>query len=449
MTKKHYFCLNLNTVRMPKKSIHLITLGCSKNLVDSENLLSQLRYHGFKVQHNAQNNSSHTVIINTCGFIHDAKTEAIETILAYTEAKKQGKIKRLFVMGCLSQRYRVELQGEIPEVDAFFGINELPDILQALRSSYLPDLITQRQITTPSHYAYLKIAEGCNRRCAFCIIPQIRGAYRSRTIESLLEESRYLITHGVKELILVAQDLSYYGYDLYQEFKLPELLDSLSQLDGLKWIRLHYTYPNNFPKEILTLMRERDNICLYLDMPFQHISDPVLKAMRRGHTSRESKELIRHIRQKVPGIALRTTLMVGFPGETEDDIVQLEDFVQQTHFDRLGVFTYSHEEDTFAHKQYQDHIPEDIKQERATRIMELQQDIAMQLNQKFVGQNLEVVIDEQDADFYYGRSQFDSPEVDNSILIAKQQANLQIGEFYPVKITQADSYDLYGELDQS
>ncbi len=434
-----------NPLMNNKKSIKIITLGCSKNLVDSEVIATQLKAGKFRIMHEKEENPADIVIINTCGFIADAKEESINTILSYTEAKNLGKIKALYVMGCLSERYKKELPKEIPEVDAWFGVNDMKLILQQLNIRFRDDLITQRDISTPDHYAYLKIAEGCNRKCAFCAIPLIRGKFHSISTEIILQEARHLVNKGVKELLLIAQDLSYYGYDLNKKFQLPDLVRSLSQIPDLDWIRLHYAYPVNFPLEILDVMKQRPQVCNYLDIPFQHISDKVLKSMHRGHTRKNSLELIQKIRNKVPDVALRTTLLTGFPGETDKDFQQLLDFVKETRFDRLGVFTYSQEEGTYAARHFTDNIPEDIKQERANEIMKLQQEIAQELNNEKIGKNVKVLIDRQESEYFVGRTQYDSPEVDNEVLIDKNPT-IKPGKFYTIYIYSAGPFDLFGTI---
>ncbi len=425
------------------KNISVITLGCSKNLVDSEVLLGQIGTAGLNIVNDP--NRAGTVIINTCGFIQDAKQESIDTILHYVRAKEEGKIKELFVMGCLSERYRRELESEIKEVDAYFGVNELNDITGRLGFETRKDLLGERLLTTPSHYAYFKISEGCDRKCSFCSIPQIRGAHKSRDMDELFKEAEYLSKKGVRELILIAQDLSYYGIDLYKEQKLRELLNGLVSISGLDWIRLHYTYPNNFPADILPLMASEDKICRYIDIPLQHINDNVLKIMRRGSSRKSTIDLIDRIREEVPGVALRTTLLVGHPGEGEKEFNELKDFVREMRFDRLGLFTYSHEEGTWGYNHYKDDIPEELKQARGEEIMDMQQGISGELNRLKLGKKFRAIIDRTEGEYYIARTEFDSPEVDNEVLILKKGNKLDIGSFYNIRINEASEYDLFGE----
>ncbi|MBE0637643.1 MAG: 30S ribosomal protein S12 methylthiotransferase RimO [Bacteroidales bacterium] len=426
-----------------QNSISIITLGCSKNLVDSEVLMRQLQSGGMQVAHNPEEVNADKVIINTCGFINDAKEESIETILSFARAKKEGSIKELYVMGCLSERYRKDLENEIPEVDGFFGVAEFPAILRSIGVDYRKELLGERIITTPSHYTYLKISEGCDRKCAFCAIPLIRGKHRSKTIEELTEEVRFLASNGVKELMIIAQDSTYYGLDIYGKRKLPELLEKLSEVSGIEWIRLHYAYPAGFPMEVLDVMRSSSKICNYIDIPVQHISEPILKAMKRGHTGRQTLQLIQKFRKAIPDIAIRTSIIVGFPGETKDHFSELKAFVAEAQFERLGVFTYSHEENTPAFKQ-KDNVHAAIKKQRAAQLMELQEQISFQLNQDKVGKIMKVIIDRNEGGYWVGRSQYDSPEVDNEILIP-EQFHLRQGNFYPIKISSAEAFDLYGE----
>jgi ribosomal protein S12 methylthiotransferase len=427
---------------MKKHHVNIITMGCSKNLVDSEVLMKQLNLNGVLVDHEGERDDYNTIIINTCGFIHDAKEESIDKILAYVEAKENGSIENLFVTGCLSERYKDDLRKEIPEVDKFFGVNDLTEILNTLKFQYSEKHEHQRIVSTPSHYAFLKIAEGCNRTCSFCAIPLIRGKYMSRTIDSLYDEALKLSNEGIKELLVIAQDTSYYGYDLYKKYALPELVSKISSIDSLEWIKLHYLYPNNFPLEILDLMQNKSNICKYLDLPFQHVSDNMLERMRRNFTKEQSYELINTIREKVPDIHLRTTFMTGFPGETEQDFKELVDFIEKTKFERLGVFTYSNEEDTFAYSNYKDEIPLELKNERAEILMDIQRNISLELNRMKIGQKLKVIIDEESDGQYIGRTAFDSPEVDGTVIIDSFK-ELHIGEFYNVIINSVDEYDLY------
>lgn len=425
------------------KKVNVVTLGCSKNLVDSEQLMKQLNANSFEVIHDS-NEPTEAVIINTCGFIGDAKEESINTILQYCLAKKQGLIKRLFVIGCLSERYADDLRKEIPEVDSYFGTKDLKKILAALDAEYKRDLLDERIVTTPSHTAYLKLAEGCDRTCAFCAIPLIRGRHESESMETLLQRAKNLVAGGTKELILISQDLSYYGLDLYKKRRLADLLRMLSDESGAEWIRLHYTYPSDFPEDILPVMRERSNICSYLDIPLQHVSTNMLKKMRRNITKEQTVSLIDRIREQVPGIALRTTLLVGHPGETDAEFEELYQYIQSAKFDRLGVFQYSHEEDTYAFKYYTDEISEAVKEQRANRIMELQQGISFDLNTDRIGKTFKTLIDRSENGYFVGRTEYDSFEVDNEVYIKTE--GLQVGNFYDVKITDADDYDLTGVL---
>lgn len=426
------------------KKVNIITLGCSKNLVDSERLARQLAAINYKVVFDS-NSYANIVIINTCGFIHDAKQESIDTILQAIQAKEAGKIEHVYVIGCLSERYADELRKEIPEVDTYFGNHGFIDILKELHSDANKSIIHERLVSTPKHIAYLKIAEGCNRSCAFCAIPVIRGAHISETIENLVSEASYLQSLGVKELSLISQDLSYYGFDLYKKNALSDLLQKLIQIKGLEWIRLHYLYPNNFPLDVLELMQQSPQICNYIDIPFQHISDSVLQNMKRGFTEKETWKLIENIKTIVPNIAIRTTLIVGHPGETELEFNKLYDFVKQAKFDRLGVFTYSHEEGTFAGENYKDSIPEKVKQERLDLIMNLQQDISLEKNTSLIGKQMRVIIDRKDDNTYIGRTESDAYEVDNEIILASNSP-LKIGNFYNAEITKADIYDLFGNI---
>ncbi len=427
-----------------KTNINIITLGCSKNLVDSELLLGQLKANNITASHESDNNSN-VIVINTCGFINDAKQESIDTILQYIEAKKAGLIEKVFVMGCLSQRYKNELKKEIKKIDGIYGVNELHEIVKDLGGNYNKTLINNRHLTTLPHYAYLKIAEGCSRQCSFCAIPLIRGKYVSKPVNLIINEAKILAEKGVKEIILIAQDLTYYGIDLYKKRKLADLLRKLSEINGIDWIRLHYTYPAGFPIDVLDVMKEQDNICNYIDIPLQHISDSLLKSMRRGISGEETLKLINTIRNKIPDSAIRTTLIVGYPGETDQDFKDLKKFIIESKFDRLGIFTYSHEEDTPAYF-LKDNIPEKIKQQRADEIMQIQQDISYQNNLKKVGDKFKILIDREEENYFIGRTEYDSPEVDNEVLIEKSENNFRIGEFYIIKITKADMFDLYGEV---
>lgn len=428
-----------------KNKVNVITLGCSKNLVDSEVMMAQLRGSDIDVAHQSNDSDRNIIIVNTCGFIDRAKEESINTILQYADAKNNGDIDKLYVTGCLSQRYKDDLEVEIPEVDAFFGTMELPALLSKLNANYRHDLIGERVLTTDTHYAYLKISEGCNRKCTFCAIPLMRGQHVSRPIEELVQEAKNLVRSGVKEIMVIAQELTYYGLDLYKERRLKELLEALSDVPGIQWIRLHYAYPHKFPTEILQVMRERDNICKYLDIPLQHASDPVLKNMKRGITRKETEELIALIRKEVPGIALRTTMLVGFPGETEEDFEDLLDFVREQRLDRLGVFPYSHEESTGAYD-FADDIPEEVKQERAARLMEVQEEISFEINQAKIGNTYKVLFDRKEGQHFVGRTEFDSPEVDNEVLVDASKFFVRIGDFANVKITDATEFDLIGEV---
>ncbi len=428
---------------MEKKRVNVVTMGCSKNLVDSEVLLNQLEKGRYEVVHDSSETGFDAVFVNTCGFIHDAKQESIDMILDYAEAKKRGEIGKLFVMGCLSERYQKELEQEIPEVDRYFGKFDLKAMVDELKVTYQPEYIYERKITTPSHFAYLKIAEGCNRSCAFCAIPMMTGRHKSRTIESLVKEARYLAKKGVREILLIAQELSYYGIDIYGKNQLPELIEQISAIDGIEWIRLHYLYPTKFPYEILPVMSQNSKVCKYIDMPLQHISNPVLKNMLRHVTREETEALIRRIKTEVPGVILRTTMLVGFPGETEADFEELKQFITDTKFEKLGVFPYSHEEGTYASKRFIDDIPEEVKQARADEIMALQQQISAELNREKIGKTFTVLVDRKEDDFYIGRTEFDSPEVDGEVFITSDD-KLKIGEFSEVKITGSEDYDLYG-----
>ena len=425
--------------------IDLITLGCSKNLVDTEKLMYRLNKAGYRVRHDAPRPDGDIVVINTCGFIGDAKEESINIILQFAERKRRGKLQKLFVMGCLSERYLHDLQGNL-EVDKFYGKFNYTELVSDLGRDLSVGSDFERIITTPSHYAYVKIAEGCNRTCSYCAIPIITGHYVSRPMDDIEREVRWLTTQNVKEFQIIAQDLSYYGIDLYKKLMLPELISRLSDIEGVKWIRLHYAYPVQFPYDILKVMRERNNVCKYLDIALQHISDTMLKQMRRNITAEQTKVLLARIRKEVPGIHLRTTLLLGHPGETEQDVEELKRFVAETRFERLGAFTYSDEEGTYANLHYSDHISQEEKQRRVDAIMSIQQRISEEINAKKIGQTLSVIIDREEGDYYVGRTEYDSPEVDGEVLITKEEA-LAVGEFYPIKITDATEFDLYGKLD--
>ncbi len=428
---------------MRDSRINVVTLGCSKNIVDSENLITQLRHNQYEVAHDGSDDAE-IVIVNTCGFIDVAKEESIDTILEYARRKEEGGLEKLYVTGCLSQRYRDQLALEIPEVDAWYGTLELPALLHSLKADYRHELIGERITTTPSHYAYLKISEGCNRTCAFCAIPLMRGEHRSRTIESLLKEAVHLAAHGVKELILIAQELTYYGLDIYKRRALPELLRALAEVDGIEWIRLHYAYPQRFPLEVVAVMAEQAKICNYLDLPLQHADDEILKAMRRQITRQETRTLIASIRSLVPDITLRTTFLVGFPGETEAQFHTLCDFVEEMRFDRVGVFEYSHEENTSAYL-CNDTVAPEVKSDRANRLMELQRGISMEMTTAQIGSVQRVLIDRKEGAEFIGRTEGDSPEVDNEVHIDAENVFLRIGDFARVRITDAAEYDLFGE----
>ena len=430
---------------MRKNRIDIITLGCSKNLIDSERLLKRFSDLGFEVAHDSDNVCGATIVINTCGFIGDAKEESINTILEYVEAKKEHRIERLYVMGCLSERYRKELEAEIPEVDKFYGKFDWNSIIEEPKKSVPTTKSYARIITTPKHHAYIKIAEGCNRFCAFCAIPIITGRYKSRSIDEILDEVKMLVGRGVKEFNVIAQDLSSYGIDLYGKMKLAELIDTMANVDGVEWIRLHYAYPSQFPYDILPVIRKHDNVCKYIDVALQHISDNVLNAMRRHINKEETLQFIRRLREEVPGIHIRTTLMVGFPGEGEEEFNELLQFVKDVRFDRMGAFAYCEEDDTYAAKNYDDTIPEEVKQERLSKLMALQESIALSLNETKINTVQKVIVDREEPDYYVGRTQFDSPEVDPEVLIKKTR-KLAIGQFYNVAIKEAMPFELIGEV---
>ena len=434
----------MKTKTLKRDRVNIITLGCSKNMVDSEVLSGQLLANDIDTVHENEKLDHNIVIINTCGFIDKAKEESINTILENVALKKKGKLDKVYVTGCLSERYKNNLEEEIPEVDAFFGTMELPRILKQFEADYKGELIGERLLATPSHYAYVKISEGCNRTCSFCAIPLMRGQHISRTIESIVDEAKQLVKRGVKEIMLIAQELTYYGLDIYKKRELPRLLNELAVVPGLQWIRLHYAYPSKFPMEILDAMNAHDNICKYLDMPLQHAADNMLKAMKRNITRFEMEDLINAIREKVPGICLRTTLIAGFPGETREDVEELKTFLQKMKFDRVGIFTYSHEEDTSAHG-LDDNISAEEKEERAQEIMDVQQDISLEKNTEKIGQIFKVLVDKKESGRYMGRTEFDSVEVDNEVIINTKK-KLVIGDFVQVKITKAFDYDLEGDL---
>ena len=435
---------------MRKNQVDVITLGCSKNLVDSEQLIRQFLANGYVVHHNSGAVNGEIVVLNTCGFIGDAQEESINMILKMVEAKKTGRIGQVYVMGCLTERFMDELKAEIPEVDGYYGKFNWKNLLTDLGKAYHNDpLGGNRSITTPAHYAYMKISEGCNRSCSYCAIPIITGKHKSRPMEDLVTEAQSLVASGVKEIQLIAQDLTFYGLDIYKKNSLAELLQRLSDVPGLEWLRLHYAYPADFPREILSVMRERENICNYLDIALQHISDPMLRAMRRRVTKAETYDLLRYMREEVPGIHLRTTLMTGHPGETERDFEELLQFVRDIRFDRMGAFVYSHEMGTYAHETYADDIPLEVKQERMDRLMSTQEEIAAELNVAKIGRTFKTLIDRNEEEYFVGRTEYDSPEVDQEVLISKQDApHLEVGNFYPVEITSADTFDLYGQLAQ-
>ncbi len=424
--------------------VGVVTLGCSKNLVDSENLITQLRGNDYEVHHNSAEETN-IIIVNTCGFIDRAKEESVDTILHYVNEKNEGRIDKLYVTGCLSERYKDDLQKEMPEVDAYFGTLEMPRLLNRLNADYKHELIGERLISTPSHYAYMKISEGCNRTCSFCAIPLMRGKHISRSIEELVKEAKNLAKKGVKELMLIAQELTYYGLDIYKKRELPNLLDELAKVEGIEWIRLHYAYPSKFPLEIFDAIARNPNVCNYLDIPLQHASDGVLKRMRRQITRAETEQLIAEARAKVPDIAVRTTMLVGFPGETEEEFEELCDFVRRMRFERLGVFMYSHEENTIAYD-LEDDIPAEVKQERANKVMEIQMEISLEKNEAKVGNTYKVLFDRKEGEYFVGRTESDSPEVDNEVLVSAKEHYVRIGDFASVKIIDATEYDLYGEL---
>ncbi|MDA9881647.1 30S ribosomal protein S12 methylthiotransferase RimO [Crocinitomicaceae bacterium] len=435
----------MKTKTLKKNKVNVVTLGCSKNIFDSEVMMAQLKANKFEVEHEAEQDDSEIVIINTCGFIDNAKQESIDTILRYADAKNEGAVDKVYVTGCLSERYKDDLESEIPEVDAFFGTRELPRLLKTLKADYKHELVGERLLTTPSHYAYFKIAEGCDRPCSFCAIPLMRGKHKSTPIEELVEQAKGLAAKGVKELMLIAQDLTYYGLDLYGKRNLAELIDKLADVEGIEWIKLHYAFPAGFPMDVLDVMNKRENVCNYLDIPLQHGSTSMLKAMRRGITREKTEALIEKMRETVPGIAIRTTLISGYPGETEEDFQEMYDWVKRSSFDRLGIFTYSHEENTHAYNA-EDDVPEEVKRERADKIMELQSGISYELNQEKIGKTYKVLFDKVEGDYFIGRTEFDSPEVDNEVLVKKENTYIRLGDFTNVKITNADHYDLYGEV---
>ncbi|WP_298544086.1 30S ribosomal protein S12 methylthiotransferase RimO [uncultured Aquimarina sp.] len=432
----------MRTKTLKKNKINVVTLGCSKNVYDSEVLMGQLKANNKEVVHEEEGN---VVVINTCGFIANAKEESVNTILEYVQKKDQGIVDKVFVTGCLSERYKPDLQKEIPDVDQYFGTTELPGLLKALGADYKHELIGERLTTTPKNYAYLKIAEGCDRPCSFCAIPIMRGKHKSTPIEELVTEAGKLAADGVKELVLIAQDLTYYGLDLYKERKLADLLRELVKVEGIEWIRLHYAFPTGFPMEVLEVMRQEPKICNYIDIPLQHIADPILKSMRRGTTKAKTTKLLKEFRAAVPEMAIRTTLIVGYPGETQEDFETLRDWVKEMRFERLGCFTYSHEENTHAYN-LEDDVPEEVKMDRANEIMEIQSQISWELNQQKIGQEFKVVIDRKEGPYFVGRTEFDSPDVDNEVLIDASKFYLKTGEYTTVKIYEAEDFDLYGEV---
>jgi len=436
----------MKTKTVKKNKVNVVTLGCSKNLVDSEVLMGQLKANNFSVEHESDNDDHNIVIINTCGFVESAKQESIDTILRYAQAKKDGSIEKLYVTGCLSERYKKDLEIEIPLVDAYFGTRELPKILKTLKADYKHELVGERLLTTPNHYAYFKISEGCDRPCSFCAIPLMRGKHISVSKEDLVERAKKLAASGTKELLLIAQDLTYYGLDIYKKRELADLIDRLSDVNGIDWIRLHYAFPSGFPMEVLDVMNKRNNVCNYLDMPLQHISDNMLKSMRRGITKQKTIDTVNQIRDKVPGIAIRTTLIAGYPGETEKDHEEMLKWVEESKFDRLGIFTYSHEENTHAYE-LKDDVSEKIKKKRADAVMTVQQEISYKLNQQKIGKEFNVLFDRKESGYFVGRTEFDSPDVDNEVLVKTTDENYaRLGDFAKVKITSATDFDLYGDL---
>ncbi|RCW91556.1 30S ribosomal protein S12 methylthiotransferase RimO [Winogradskyella arenosi] len=432
----------MRTKTIKKNKINVITLGCSKNVYDSEVLMGQLKASGKEVVHEQEGN---VVVINTCGFINNAKEESVNTILEYMQKKEEGEVDKVFVTGCLSERYKPDLEKEIPNVDQYFGTTELPGLLKALGADYKHELIGERLTTTPKNYAYLKIAEGCDRPCSFCAIPLMRGKHKSTPIEELVIEAEKLAANGVKELILIAQDLTYYGLDIYKKRNLAELLENLVKVEGIEWIRLHYAFPTGFPMDVLDVMKREPKVCNYLDIPLQHISDAILKSMRRGTTEAKTTKLLQDFRAKVPEMTIRTTLIVGYPGETQEDFELLRDWVKAMRFERLGCFTYSHEENTHAYN-LEDDVPEDVKMERVNEIMEIQSQISWELNQEKIGKEFKVVIDRKEGNYFVGRTEFDSPDVDNEVLIDASTTYLKTGEFAKIKVIEAEDFDLYGEV---
>jgi ribosomal protein S12 methylthiotransferase len=435
----------VKTKTLRKNKVNVVTLGCSKNIFDSEVLMGQLKANNYEVEHESRNDDAAIVIINTCGFIDNAKQESIDTILQFVDAKEQGLVEKVYVTGCLSERYRSDLEKEIPEVDAWFGTRDLPRMLKTLKADYKHELIGERILTTPQHFAYLKISEGCDRPCSFCAIPLMRGKHVSTPMEQLVSQAQQLAKNGTKELILIAQDSTYYGLDIYGKRNLGELMQKLAEVEGMRWIRLHYAFPSGFPTDALDVIRDTPNICKYIDMPLQHISDSMLKSMRRGTTKQKTIDLVNEIRDRVPGLTLRTTLITGYPGETEKDHEEMLEWVEQTRFDRLGVFTYSHEENTHAYS-LKDDVPAEVKQARAEAVMEIQSGISFDINQQKVGNTCEVLFDRKEGDYFIGRTESDSPEVDNEVLVKASEAYVRIGDFAKVKIDRAEEFDLYGTV---
>ncbi|PBQ32582.1 30S ribosomal protein S12 methylthiotransferase RimO [Sphingobacteriaceae bacterium] len=436
----------MKTKTLKKNKVNVVTLGCSKNLVDSEVLMGQLKANKFDVEHEGTSDDHQIVIINTCGFVDNAKQESIDTILRYVEAKKQGAVEKVYVTGCLSERYKKDLEIEIPEVDAYFGTRELPKILKTLKADYKHELVGERLLTTPQHYAYFKISEGCDRPCSFCAIPLMRGKHISVPVEELVLRAKNLASKGTKELLFIAQDLTYYGLDIYKKRELAQLIDKVSEVEGIDWIRLHYAFPSGFPMEVLDVMNAKSNVNKYLDMPLQHISDNMLTSMRRGITKQKTIDVVNKIRDKVPGIAIRTTLIAGYPGETEKDHEEMLRWVEETKFERLGIFTYSHEENTHAHL-LKDDVSEKVKRKRADAVMAVQQEISYKLNQEKINQTYKILVDRKEGDFFIGRTEFDSPDVDNEVLVkADNDTYLRVGDFATVKIYEASDFDLYGKL---
>ncbi len=435
----------MKTKTLKKNKVNVVTLGCSKNIYDSEVLMGQLKANNFEVEHESTKKDAAILIINTCGFIDNAKQQSIDTILEAVAAKEKGLVEKVYVTGCLSERYKPDLEKEIPNVDEYFGTRDLPRLLKTLKADYKHELVGERLLTTPNHYAYLKISEGCDRPCSFCAIPLMRGVHKSTPIEELVAQTKTLAAKGVKEIMLIAQDLTYYGLDIYKKRNLSELLKHISDVEGIDWIRLHYAFPHGFSMDVLEVMNERDNICKYLDMPLQHISDPVLKSMRRGTTKAKTDALLEDIRAKVPGVSLRTTLIVGYPGETQKDFEVMKEWVAEQKFDRLGAFTYSHEENTHAHKLVDD-VPAEVKSERAEEIMDIQSYISHEKNQTKIGQTMKVIFDRKEGGNYFGRTEFDSPEVDNEVIVDAKENYVRIGDFANVKIESADFFDLTGTV---